>query len=261
MFDLARIVESGLVAQIDFHRSLGSTNDRAIELGARDEADLPLLVLTERQMAGRGRGSNRWLTEEGALTFSLVLEAPVDRLPTSKWPHVALASGVAIADALAGTVPRAALQLKWPNDVYLNERKTAGILSESVPGWRDRLVVGIGINVNNRMRDSTQTGLRGIATSLIDHDGIARDLTTVLLDVLDELDRRWKELLECGFGMGAVAYRERCLLTGKSITVKQGDGDSIVGLCRGIDDDGRLVIRTPDVEKSLISGTVIDWEK
>jgi BirA family biotin operon repressor/biotin-[acetyl-CoA-carboxylase] ligase len=260
-FELSRIADTGLVAQIDFHESLGSTSDRALEVGAIGEANLPLLVLTEQQTAGRGRATNRWLTTTGALTFSLVLEALADRLPPSRWPQVALVAGVAVSDALARFVSSNAIQLKWPNDIYLNERKAGGILSESVPGWRDRLVVGIGTNVNNRIQGETdREQLSRMATSLIEFDGVERDLTNVLIAILDEFDRRWAELLESGFGPAAEVYRERCLLTGKTVTVQLREGESISGLCRGIDHYGGLLIRTAFGEKSMISGTVVGWE-
>jgi BirA family biotin operon repressor/biotin-[acetyl-CoA-carboxylase] ligase len=257
VFDLKRIEDSGLVGQIDFHESLGSTNDRALEIGARGEVKLPLLVLTERQTAGRGRGSNRWWTTEGALTFSLVLEASVDRLPLRNRSQVALVAGVAVAEALSNYVPPHLLQLKWPNDVFLGGSKLGGILSESIPGWTDRFVVGIGININNRIRDSE---LAATARSLVDHTGVERELTSVLVAVLDEFDRRWTELLDDGFSATARAYRERCFLTEKVVTVAQHDGSQVVGLCRGIDDYGALVLKTSSGERLLISGSVVGWQ-
>jgi BirA family transcriptional regulator, biotin operon repressor / biotin---[acetyl-CoA-carboxylase] ligase len=257
VFDLERIEESGLVSQIDFHESLGSTNDRALEIGASGDLKLPLLVLAKGQTAGRGRGANRWLTADGALTFSLVLEAPAERLPMRNRPQVALVAGVAVAEALSSNVPRQLIQLKWPNDIYLNGRKLGGILCESIPGWADRFVVGIGININNRIGDSE---ISATATSLIDSSGIERDLTGVLMAVLDEIDRRWNELLECGFGPAADVYRGQSFLTGKMVTVAQHDGSQMAGMCRGIDEFGGLILRTASGEKSLISGSVVGWE-
>jgi BirA family biotin operon repressor/biotin-[acetyl-CoA-carboxylase] ligase len=228
-----------------------------MEIGASGDLKLPLLVLTERQTAGRGRGANRWLTSEGALTFSLVLEAVAERLPLRNRPQVALMAGVAVAEALSNYVPPHLVQLKWPNDVFVDGSKIGGILSESIPGWTERFVIGIGINVNNRIRGSE---LSVTASSLVDHDGVERDLTSVLVTVLDEFDRRWNELLERGFASAANAYRERCFLTGKTVAVAQHDGSHLVGLCRGIDEFGGLILRTTNKEKSLISGSVVNWE-
>jgi BirA family biotin operon repressor/biotin-[acetyl-CoA-carboxylase] ligase len=257
VFDLSRIAGSELVAQIDFHESLGSTNDRALEIGASGDVKLPLLVLAERQTAGRGRGANRWLTSGGALTFSLVLEASEELLPMRNRPQVALVAGVAVAEALSNYLSPHLVQLKWPNDVLLGGRKIGGILSESIPGWTNRFVVGIGINVNNRIRGSE---LAGMATSMIDQDGVERGLTSVLMTVLDEFDRGWSELLKQGFGPAAKDYRERCFLTEKFISVAQHDGSRVGGMCRGIDDYGGLILRTPSGDQALISGSVEEWK-
>src|SRR5262249_38308999 len=148
------------VARIDYHESIGSTSDRAMEIGALDETALPLLVVAEQQTAGRGRGADRWWSAKRALTVSLVLDAPHDRLPADRWPQVALLAGVAVCEALQGLAPRAELRVKWPNDVYLADGKVGGILCESIAGMSDRLVVGIGVNVNNRRQDTGENGHR-----------------------------------------------------------------------------------------------------
>lgn len=265
VFDLARVYDAGLLASVDYHEQLGSTSDRALELAARGETPLPLLVLTERQTAGRGRGTNRWWTNDGALTLSLALEAPPDRLPPSRWPQVALVAGLAVAETLQSLVPAAELRVKWPNDVFLAGSKIAGILSESVPGWRDRLVVGIGVNVNNRgqelgVRRQEAAGRRE-AVALVEHDGVMRELTTVLLAVLDQFDLRWRQLIDGGFREIAAIYRNRCLLTGSTIAIDQPGGHRIVGLARGIDDEGALLLATETGLTRIVAGSVVSWEK
>lgn len=265
MFDLSRLAAANLVAQIDYHDELGSTSDRALELAASDSAALPLLVLAARQTAGRGRGTNRWFVTEGALTFSLALAAPPEQLPSSRWPEVALVAGLAVCEALQSLAPEAELQVKWPNDVYLAGRKVCGILSESVPGWRERMVVGIGVNVNNSWQESGIGGqrsgdLKRIATALIDHDGLPRDLTATLLSILDHFDRQWSELLAYGFAPLAVSFRERCFLTGKTVTVQQPGGQNLLGLCRGIDNEGALRLHGLHGEQRVRSGSVLRWE-
>jgi BirA family biotin operon repressor/biotin-[acetyl-CoA-carboxylase] ligase len=259
VFDLEKITAADLVAHVDFHPSIGSTSDRALELAAQGEVALPLLVLAEQQTAGRGRSSNQWLTTDGALTFSLVLEVPREQLPLSKWPQVALVAGVAVADALSRFVSPTVVRLKWPNDVYLTERKAGGILSESVSGWRNRIVVGIGVNVNNRFEATPGSDLSITATSLVEQDQVELDLTSVLLAILDEFDRRWQELLAYGFATAAASYRERCLLTGKNVRIQQSPVEIVEGVCLGIDHYGGLILRTFAGEKSFISGTVLDW--
>jgi BirA family biotin operon repressor/biotin-[acetyl-CoA-carboxylase] ligase len=151
--------------------------------------------------------------------------------------------------------------VKWPNDVYLDGRKVCGILSESVPGWKDRLVIGVGINVNNRVADPpTHHPPSFSATSLLEHDGLTRDLTEVLIAVLNEFSRRWQQLTEDSFESLARDYRERCLLTGKTLTIQQPGETTVMGLCRGIDDSGRLILRTDEKELAVVSGSVVSWD-
>ena len=132
-------------ATVEFHRRLGSTSDRAKELSAASVAT-PGIVVAEQQTAGRGRGQNRWAAAPGALTFSLLLDAP----QTSTLAWASLGAAVAVAEALEKTArdlgSAVETQLKWPNDVLCAQRKLCGILLETTAS---RWIVGVGINVNN----------------------------------------------------------------------------------------------------------------
>jgi BirA family biotin operon repressor/biotin-[acetyl-CoA-carboxylase] ligase len=256
MFDLDRIVRSGLVGHVDHHASLGSTNDRALEVAAWADAPLPLLVLAERQTAGRGRGANRWWSAPGALTFSLALEAPAGRLPLDERPRVALVAGLAVCQALEALGPRSEWRVKWPNDVYGDGFKVGGILCEAVPTRPERLVVGIGINVNNSI-EGLPVSFAG--RSLFDLDGQVRELTDVLLATLARLAEQWSRLLEAGFGSLTADYRRRCLLTGRQLTVFSGE-ERAVGRCQGIDHQGLLVLATDQGLRTIVAGSVEAWE-
>jgi BirA family biotin operon repressor/biotin-[acetyl-CoA-carboxylase] ligase len=256
MFDLQRIHHSGLVRHIDHHDVLGSTSDRALELAAADEVPLPFLVLTERQTGGRGRGTNKWWSADGALTFSLVLEGA--DLPSEQRPRTALACGLAVCESLAELAPSGQWQVKWPNDVFAGGHKACGILCESVPGWPERIVVGIGVNVNNAMRDQGDDSLR-LATALVDLDGIVRDLTEVLLAVLDRFDLHWRGLIDGGFTEIAEEYRRRCFLTGKTLRLSSGN-EQLIGVCRGIDDRGSLVLATEAGPRTIVAGSIDAWD-
>jgi BirA family biotin operon repressor/biotin-[acetyl-CoA-carboxylase] ligase len=261
MFDLPRIHRSGLVRHVDYHETLGSTSDRALELAAVDEVPLPLLVLTERQTGGRGRGTNKWWSADGALTFSLALDAA--ELPAEERPRTALAGGLAVCEALAELAPSGQWQVKWPNDVFVNGRKVCGILCESVPGWPERIVVGIGVNVNNSMRVQgsgfgVQEGVSKQATALVDLDGVMRDLIEVLLAVLDRFDLRWRSLAT-GFTDIATEYRRRCFLSDKTLIVTSGN-DRHIGVCRGIDDRGSLLLATESGVRTIVAGSIDAWE-
>ena len=98
--DLDQVIADTFVQRIDYHAQLRSTNDRALQLAGESDNRFPLLVLTESQTAGRGRGSNRWWSERGSLTFSVMLATEATQLPTERWPQVSLTVGLAVCEAL-----------------------------------------------------------------------------------------------------------------------------------------------------------------
>jgi BirA family biotin operon repressor/biotin-[acetyl-CoA-carboxylase] ligase len=254
-FDLARLYETGCLAQIEHHAELPSTSDLALKLAARDDLELPLLVLVDRQTAGRGRGSNRWWAADGALTFSLVIEPPPAQLPPANWPRLSLAAALAICQALESLAPRALFQVKWPNDVFAEGRKISGILIESPGPSRGRLVIGIGVNVNNSLA-AAPPEIRSLATALCDIDGEQRDLTSVLAAIVQQLDAH----LQSAADMAAISnhWRQRCLLTGTTVQVQSGS-ETITARCLGIDDRGALLLQTETGRRSVVSGTVVGW--
>jgi len=256
-FDLHRIRSSGLVREAEFHTEIGSTNDRAAELARRPLLGCPFLVLAARQTAGRGRGANRWWSAPGGLTFSLVLEARQSGLPMERWPQIALAAGAAVCEAIEQSIPDAAVGLKWPNDVYLAGKKASGILVEAPAVATGRLLVGIGVNVNNSFVNAPAE-LRPLATSMTDVARRAFDSTTVLLAILArfefwlaDLVSNERELFE--------RWRTRCLLAGKRVRLSAGSRQ-VTGICQGIDDTGRLVLSTPEGIERHLSGTVVSFE-
>ena len=99
-----------------------------------------------------------------------------------------------------------------------------------------------------------------MAAALVEHDGVPRDLTGVLVSVLDEFDRQWRELLGGRFEVAASVYQERCLLTNKIVRIEQAGDATIVGVCRGIDELGRLRVQTERGEVAVVSGTVVSWD-
>ena len=175
-----------------------------------------------------------------------------------RWPQLSLAAGLAVCETLETLVPRADCRVKWPNDVFLNDRKVCGILCESVPGWRDRLVLGIGLNVNNSLAQAP-ADVRKAATSLVDESGGAYDLTAALIGVLRGLDERVGQLLEGQFAAQAASFRRRCYLTGKTVTVVTG-GRTLVGRCQGTDDSGELLLQTESGIQRIVAGTIVVCE-
>jgi len=250
---MRRIKRATFVRHVEYHRVLPSTNTRAIELAATAETPIPALVLTESQTAGRGRGENTWWSAPGALTFSLVLDLRATEVRPESWPRFALAAAVGVCDALESFAAGTHFGIRWPNDVCSGRRKICGILPELVLGASSRLVLGVGINANNSMEHAPED-LRAIATSLVDVARRRENLTGVLVEVLRALERRFAELAASNPELWT-AWSERCLLRGRRVRLRFGVED-VEGPCAGIDEDGALVLRTPDGVRRFYGGTV-----
>ena len=252
-FDLDRVASETFVRQIEFHRTLPSTNDLALELAGRAEFDTPLLVLAERQTAGRGRGTNRWWAAEGALTFSIVFDVPHLGVTPARFPQLSLVTGVAVSQALEQSAPAAPFTVKWPNDVLLNTAKVCGILMEFVPPRSERFVAGIGINVNNSFRDAPPD-VRQIGTSLFDVTDTTFDVTQILVAVLKQLEHEYACLARRDTSQ-PLRWQKRSFLTGRDVTLRVAD-TIVRGTCRGLADDGALLVETTNGVQAFHGGVI-----
>jgi BirA family biotin operon repressor/biotin-[acetyl-CoA-carboxylase] ligase len=211
------------------HRVTDSTNERAKEL-ADVGAPHGTLVTADEQLAGRGRQGREWTAPpRSAVLMSVVLRELDELLP--------LAAAVAVADALQREAA-----IKWPNDIWIDGRKVAGILIEGRPqeGWA---VLGIGVNVTTREFPSE---LAGIATSLA-LSGVEEDTESVLAGLLRSLD----EWLGTPHARVLEAWRQRDALTGQRVRWAAGDG-----VASGIDDSGALMVETSSGAITLDAGEV-----
>jgi len=254
--DLAALEAAGLLAAWEHHEILASTNDRALKYCACGIGRTPLLVFANAQTAGRGRGQNAWLSEPGALTFSLVLSDRDVGLSADRLPRLSLLTAIAVAEALEELEPRYDFLLKWPNDVFVEGRKVAGILLERSTAAVNLTVVGVGVNVNNPL-GSGPPSIRETAIALCDLGGRRRALADALAAIL----RRLQDTLRRGADADGLVtrWRPRCLLADRWVAVA-GSDRRIEGRCRGIDDRGALVIETANGAVSVNTGTIERYE-
>ncbi len=253
--DLERIAAQSFVRHIDFHGQLASTNDRAAQLCRADDLPRPALALAMRQTAGRGRGDNRWWAADGALTFSLVLDAHQSGGLNASPAMMSLVTALGIADALDHLLgPPRVCQVKWPNDVYIDGRKICGILPERPHGDAGPLIVGIGLNVNNTMSDAPDD-IRVSAVALCDIDAQMRSLADVLIVVLQQLERAFARFASDDSCLQPW-WQPRCFLTGRIVQAATGSR-TVTGPCRGITDHGALIIDTPGGRETLIAATIV----
>jgi BirA family biotin operon repressor/biotin-[acetyl-CoA-carboxylase] ligase len=222
------------------YRRTDSTNERAKEL-AQAGAPGGLVVTADEQTAGRGRRGNPWFGPPGSSLLYSALLRPFD---AGEAPLLPLAVPVALCDAAESVAP-VRCQVKWPNDVWIDERKVAGVLVEARPdeGWA---VVGIGLNVAIP-EDAFPEELRETAISLLPTEGEggsepggAPGVHRALHEVNRALDR-WlradrEEVLD--------AYRARDLLCGRRISWDGGEGTAVE-----IDEHGHLVVEVGGDER------------
>ncbi|MDG2381774.1 MAG: biotin--[acetyl-CoA-carboxylase] ligase [Pirellulaceae bacterium] len=253
-FQLDRILNETYIQLLDFHQVIPSTNDRAMKLAADATLPRPLAVLSETQSRGRGRGSNQWWSTEGSLTFSLLTE--LENLPGERIPQLSLTAGLALCQAIESIAPLADIALKWPNDIFLDGKKLAGILIELPPNAPPQAVIGIGINVNNRFQ-AAPTDVQDKATSLSDCLGTDFEITDVLIGCLQSLEQRLKSFHDCSTSL-AEQWRTYHLLQDMDVEIEVCSR-KVSGICAGIDDDGALLLETPNGIERFLGGVITQF--
>jgi BirA family biotin operon repressor/biotin-[acetyl-CoA-carboxylase] ligase len=237
--------------EIAYFSELDSTNRKAKEL-AVEGAPEGTLVVAEQQTKGRGRLRRNWHSpfQEG-IYASLILRP---KLPPAEAPKITLATGVSVAETLLAITP-VKPAIKWPNDILVNGRKICGILTETSTEMDaiDFVVVGVGINVNNR---KFPDDLREIATSVYLETGRTFDRVTLMQEFLRQFERSYSLFLRSGFESIGKRWRELAMLLGKEVTVRMIDRT-----CRGrvmeLDRDGALLIKSENGElERIYSGDI-----
>lgn len=216
-----------------------STNDEVRSLAQAGAAD-GLIVLADQQTAGRGRRGAAWFSPAGeSLAFSILVRPQVSK---ALWPRLALAAGLAVAEALESFGPQ--VGIKWPNDVWIGQKKAAGILVEA---GTDFAVVGIGLNVNTT---EFPPAVSEIATSLRLETAQEFSRADVLGEIIRKFARRRVQIGE-DFEVMLSAVRERCVLTGKRVGLNTANGPRI-GTVVGIAAGGELLLLTDTGMERLI---------
>ena len=202
---------------------------------ARDDAPHGTLVLAEEQTAGRGRRGRSFYSPAGQnLYFTLILRCPMEvhrRLP--------VIVPVAVCEVVREFVPAAAI--KWPNDIWIGERKTCGMLIDAEIGPAGPIAFpGIGINVNGD--PTVEPELRDIATSLAREAGTAVSREQLLASICNRLEA----LLEADEHEVARRYRELSCILGREVTVHPQTGEGFSGMAAEIAETGDLAVRLAD---------------
>jgi BirA family biotin operon repressor/biotin-[acetyl-CoA-carboxylase] ligase len=225
------------------YRTTDSTNERAKEL-ALAGAPGGLVVTADEQTAGRGRRGHACFAPPGA---SLIYSALLHEFDAERAPLLPLAVPLAVCEAAESIAPLRC-QVKWPNDVWVDDRKVAGVLVEARPeeGWA---VIGIGLNVAIPQEDFPEE-LRETATSLLPIEaeggvpaggapGVRR-----AVDAVNESLGRW---VKADGEQVLGAYRARDALSGRHISWEGGEGTAV-----SVDERGHLVVAQDDGERIVL---------
>lgn len=242
-----------LGTKFHYFQEIDSTNSyarRLADAGAPEGA----VVIAEHQSDGRGRLGRSWESPPYRnLYFSLLLRPT---LAPAHAPQITLMAAVALADTVAEFIVEPPA-IKWPNDILLQGKKLAGILTESSCDAKriEFVILGIGVNLNFPRERMPET-IRDRATSLMEVAGNSFSREPVLRRLIQDLDRCYGTLEDFGFDAIAPRWQARFGLKGKTVRVEMG-GDVLIGQAVGIDRDGALLVEDDRGERQrVVAGDV-----
>jgi BirA family biotin operon repressor/biotin-[acetyl-CoA-carboxylase] ligase len=221
-----------------------STNDE-VKRAASQGAGHGTVVWAKVQTAGRGRRGREWISPEGNLHFSVLLDSGAD---LSKTPQLAFVAAVAVRAALAELVPAAAFQVKWPNDILCQGRKIVGMLLEQAPPW---IVLGIGVDIAHAPEPSLYP------TICLRQLGSGADPFDVLAGVCEHLAGWYNRWREEGFSPIRQAWLDDAIGLAGPVTVRLSDEATLEGRFGGLDAEGALLLDLPSGERrKILAGDV-----
>lgn len=229
-----------------------STNRVAAQLALSGAPD-GTLVVAETQTKGRGRYSRSWFSPEKLGVYCSIVLYP--KIHPTLAPGLSLMSAVALAETISKS-GKINVGIKWPNDVLIDGRKTAGILTElSADGDKVNYVVaGIGININHKSEDFPDE-LKNKATSIRISLGKEVDRLELLKKFLFRFESEYLNFNENGLSGIRKKILKYSTLMGRPVTLKMGH-KSHSGIVLDIDELGRLVMETKTGMKAFSAGEV-----
>jgi BirA family biotin operon repressor/biotin-[acetyl-CoA-carboxylase] ligase len=230
---------------------LDSTNDLAKNLANNRQIFDREIIVANQQNKGRGRLDRQWVSPQGNLYFSLVLQP---KIAIEKIPQMSLVVIVILNLAVQKIAKNFQLKIenKWPNDLLINNKKVAGILLESINynNICEYLIIGIGININSFPPD-----LSNIADKLQNYFPTiaAEEMLEKFLDEFDILYKNWRDF---GFKNFRQLWRQNAYNLNQEITIKPNNNETR-GIFKDIDDEGNLLLEINQKIHKFNCGDVI----
>ena len=223
--------------ELTIFEEIGSTNDEAkTKLTEIENFNDSLVIFAEQQTSGRGRSGKTW---ESPANFNIYLSFGWhSSLKISDLEGLSLASGVEISNHLDPIIGES-LKIKWPNDLFLSEKKTGGILVETTSNKKSTsIVIGVGLNV--LMSDKVENSIDQDWTSLSIHFGKDFDRNKIAGNILEALFHLKNNFETNGFSHYKDRFEELNILKNKEC-LATFDDVSLMGLVEGITENGELI--------------------
>ena len=232
----------------NYHSRTNSTNEDAWKF-TKNGSTHGLLVLTDKQTAGKGRRQNKWVSTPGkSLTFSFILHS---KLELEKMGLLPLLMGISI---VKGITAATAIQtgLKWPNDIMLKDKKMGGILIESKQSQNGlKVVVGVGLNINESSQDIPSI-LRDNAISLAMFSGQIHSREQILSTILNEFEALYNNQMDFIISL----WTDYCIHQDQAVSFHSEKGKQ-QGIFQGISSLGHAEILINGETQTFPSGVVI----
>lgn len=222
---------------LKYSERVGSTNDVILDM-AEQAAPHGSVCLANEQSAGRGRRGYGWYSPPGCGIWASVLLRP--RLSAARTPPLTLCAAAAVARVLESAAG-VSVQIKWPNDLLMGDRKVAGILAESrvAPGEEAVIVMGMGINVNHT-RELFPDELSTTATSLHIESGRPVGREELFLAIMETFESAYGDFLASG--PASLLAEVDARLAWRGLPVEADSPAGTYGRVSRIDEEGGLVL-------------------
>jgi len=248
----ANLIQQSLITErvakrIKYYESTDSTNDAAKDLALKGVPD-GTVVVAEHQTKGKGRLKRSWLAPSGDNILFSVVFYPEIRIDLVF--RLTMLASIAVVKAIR-RICKVDAKIKWPNDVYINNKKVCGVLTEFSADFDSvqYAVVGIGLNVN--FETSKNAEIKNIATSLMEECGEKVSRLSVLKLLLEELDSLYNSFLKSG-GVGLEKeWNKYSMVVNREVKIISGK-DEKRGVAKGINKYGHLILENKNGQNEEI---------
>lgn len=224
---------------------IDSTNNYAKQ---NHSTDLPLIIIAKKQTGGRGRLGRSFVSKKGGLYLSYVTKNFGNKFNAGLITACAAEAVATAIDEICGIN----CGIKWVNDVYINEKKVCGILTEGCflnEGAPDKIIIGIGVNINKNFATKE---IKDIATSLQRECKVKVDINQLAASLVNHLEYNLQNIDDLSF---IENYRNKSIVIGKEVMVIQNDENYVAKALR-IEDDCSLTVLVNDTEKNINFGEI-----